>query len=408
MEPAPYNPRVTLKPGDPAYDRLKASLETFDYVDPIIVNRRTGRIVGGHQRYAVLRDLGYTEAAVSVVDLDETREQALNVALNKNTGAWDEEKLADLLTELTTTLDDITVTGFGADEVDAFLASMQPRPQEDPDAAIPEPPREPVTQLGDLWQLGQHRLLCGDGTDPECLRLVLGEGVAALLVTSPPYNQKLDQFKPSGMHREGDWVAKVGRLAYADSLPEPEYQAQQVRALAAWYDVLADGASAFYNHKHRYRNKQVISPLQWLPGPFRWRQEIVWSRPGSVTQNARMFLPSDERIYWLYKGDEFFFDDRTDVKSWSIVWELRMEVNKVHAAAFPTDLPRRCIAACSRPGDVVLEPYAGSGTTLVVAEEMGRVCAAIEADPAYCDVILQRWEALTGQKAVKIDGGPTQ
>ncbi len=121
--PAPYNPRKDLQPGDPEYDRLKKSMQEFDYVDPIIVNRRTARIVGGHQRYKVLRDLGYTEAQVSVVDLDEPHEKALNVALNKQGGAWDDAKLADLLEDLTASLDDIEVTGFGADDIAQWLSA---------------------------------------------------------------------------------------------------------------------------------------------------------------------------------------------------------------------------------------------------------------------------------------------
>lgn len=122
MLAAPYNPRQDLKPGDPEYERLKKSIQAFDYIDPIIVNRATRRVVGGHQRLKILRDLGYTEAAVSVVDLDETQEKALNVALNQTGGTWDDGKLADLLAELSTALDDIEVTGFGADDVEQLLA----------------------------------------------------------------------------------------------------------------------------------------------------------------------------------------------------------------------------------------------------------------------------------------------
>jgi hypothetical protein len=124
LNPAPYNPRKDLQPGDPEYERLKKSIQQFDYVDPLIVNRRTGRIVGGHQRYKILRDLGYTDATVSVVDLDETQEKALNVALNKTGGTWDDGALATLLQELTASLDDIEVTGFGADEVETLLSSV--------------------------------------------------------------------------------------------------------------------------------------------------------------------------------------------------------------------------------------------------------------------------------------------
>lgn len=136
LRPAPYNPRKPLRPGDPEYAALKRSIQTWDYVDPIIVNRRTGHVVGGHQRLAVLRDLGYTEAAVSVVDLDETQEKALNLALNRIQGAWDETALATLLQELEGALQDLTITGFTADEVEALLAGADAPRQETSPAVI--------------------------------------------------------------------------------------------------------------------------------------------------------------------------------------------------------------------------------------------------------------------------------
>lgn len=137
MQAAPYNPRQDLQPGDPEYERLKKSIQAFDYIDPIIVNRRTGSIVGGHQRWKILRALGYTEAAVSVVDLDETQEKALNVALNKTGGDWDDRKLAALLHELSASLDDLEMTGFGAEDLEVLL---QPLPS--------------MTSLADLNGLG--------------------------------------------------------------------------------------------------------------------------------------------------------------------------------------------------------------------------------------------------------------
>jgi DNA modification methylase len=226
---------------------------------------------------------------------------------------------------------------------------------------------------------------------------------ADLLVTSPPYNQSIDKFRPSGMHREGNWVSKVEKLAYSDSMPEEDYQQQQIAALHVWATEMKEGASVFYNHKNRYRDKQVVSPLTWLQhGPFKIRQEIIWSRPGSVTQNARMFLPSDERIYWLYKGNDFYFDDATEIKSWSSVWDVKLETNRSHAVAFPVELPSRAIRACSKSGDVVLEPYCGSGTTVIAGETLTRSCYGSEILPVNCQVIIDRWEAFTGLKAEKV------
>lgn len=207
------------------------------------------------------------------------------------------------------------------------------------------------------------------------------------------------------MHRGGGWIRNVRKSAYADSKPESEYQDAQVEAIRAWVPFLTADASLFYNHKNRYRAKQVVSPWTWLAlTGAKVRQEIVWRRPGSVAQNARMFLPCDERIFWLYFGDDFYFCDSTEIKSFSSVWDMAPHVDRDgsrHPCVFPVELPGRVMRACSELGDLVFEPYAGSGTTLIVAEQLDRTCLAMELDPGYCDVVVQRWERLTGEKARK-------
>jgi DNA modification methylase len=395
--------------------RLEESIRTDGYLTPMTA-AADGEVFDGSARLETVADV-LAEAEPIVVESDGTRPivhirtdiptaddpRARRLALAANRVAelnleWDAEVLAELADEGATeglfTAEDLAalavgpemVEGAGGDEFDAT-------PEDGPTRCQP----------GDLWQLGRHRLLCGDSTIPADLDRLLSGVRPVLIVTSPPYNQKIDGFKPSGMHKEHGWVEKVGALAYEDSLPEDEYQQRQAAALVLWHDHVGDGASVFYNHKNRYRDKQVVSPLRWLPGPFRFRQEIVWSRPGSVTQNARMFLPSDERIYWLYKGDDFLFHDTTENKTFSTVWDIALETNKSHAVAFPVELPSRCIRACSNPGDLVFEPYCGSGTTLIAAERLGRVCYGVEKLPSYADVILRRWEAETGQTAERID-----
>jgi DNA modification methylase len=120
-----------------------------------------------------------------------------------------------------------------------------------------------------------------------------------------------------------------------------------------------------------------------------------------------MFLPCDERIYWLYKGDDFTFADTTEIKTWSSVWDITPGGDRDHAVAFPTELPMRCIRAASLPDDVVFDPFVGSGTTIVAAEMTGRACHAIEISPAYCDVTVQRWQAFTGLQATRESDGMT-
>ena len=170
LNPAVYNPRKRLMPGDEEYESLKRSIETFGYVDPVIVNM-DGTVIGGHQRLNVLRDLGYTEVDVAVVDLSKNDEKALNIALNKIAGEWDDERLAEIFKDLQLDDYDATLTGFDESEVADILAAAIQQEMTgddgfDADEALAEV-KDPITKLGDIWCLGRHRLMCGDSTKVE-------------------------------------------------------------------------------------------------------------------------------------------------------------------------------------------------------------------------------------------------
>ena len=205
LKGATYNPRKELKPGDKEYEKLKRSVESFGYVDPIIWNKRTDTVVGGHQRLIVMRDLGYTSVEVVEVDLDETNEKALNIALNKVSGEWDAEKLEDLLRELDVETDfDITLTGFDLDELETLYSGAIDGIDDDPEddeetkdaksvldefckeanEAIKNP-RD--IKLGDRWQLGNHVLLCGDSFKEETFKELLDGETCSMVFTDPPY-----------------------------------------------------------------------------------------------------------------------------------------------------------------------------------------------------------------------------
>ena len=189
LRPAQYNPRKALRPGDPAYEKLKNSILTFGNVEPIVWNRTTGNVVGGHQRLSVLLDLGVEESEVSVVDLTEVEEKQLNIALNKITGEWDEEKLVILLSDITGEGADATVTGFDEMELELLFAELADAdPAEDNFDVEAELQKPPITKSGDLWLLGQHRLVCGDSTKKETFDLLMDGKLANLVVTDPPYN----------------------------------------------------------------------------------------------------------------------------------------------------------------------------------------------------------------------------
>ena len=187
--PADYNPRKDLKPGDPEYDKLKRSMEQFGYVEPVIWNKATGRVVGGHQRLKVLMDMGVTEVECVVVELDEEREKALNIALNKISGDWDKDKLMLLISDLQGADFDVSLTGFDPAEIDdLFKDSLKDGVKEDDFDVDAELENPAITKAGDVWTLGRHRLVCGDSTKPETFALLMESLKANLVITDPPYN----------------------------------------------------------------------------------------------------------------------------------------------------------------------------------------------------------------------------
>ena len=194
LRPAAYNPRKKLKAGDKEYEKIKNSILEFGYVEPIIVNYDM-TIIGGHQRLTVLKDLGHTEVQCVVVDIkDENKVKALNIALNKITGAWNEQLLADLIVDLQTAHFNTDFTGFEAPEIEQLFSKVHNKEIKeddfDVDAALKKPT---VSRKGDLWMLGRHRLICGDATLPETYPTLLEGKKANLVVTDPPYNVNVEE-----------------------------------------------------------------------------------------------------------------------------------------------------------------------------------------------------------------------
>jgi len=186
--PADYNPRKDLQPGDPEYEKLKRSLQQFGYVEPVIWNKATGRVVGGHQRLKVLQDLGITEVDCVVVDMPEDQEKALNIALNKISGDWDKDKLALLIADLEGSDFDVSLTGFEAEEIADLFADTGKKEGEDDkfdlNAALE---KASFVQRGDMWYVGRHKLYCADATDPEDVATLMDGKRANLVLTDPPY-----------------------------------------------------------------------------------------------------------------------------------------------------------------------------------------------------------------------------
>ncbi len=387
LKPYPGNARVHN------FDVIKESLEKHGQYRPLVVQESTGYILAGNGTWEAAKQLGRTTIDIGVIDVDDDQARRIVLVDNRSNdlAGYDEKALTDLLAELP----DLEGTGFHQDDLDAMIASLDGFGR---NPGTKDPPGDPITKHGDIIIMGDHRLMCGSSLSVTDMQQLIGSDLVSLVVTSPPYNQMLDSFKPSGMQKENPaWVERMSK-AYDDSMPESEYQEQQLRMFDIVEQYCTNDASFFYNHKIRYRDKYALSPREWLDQLHGWkvRQEIIWDRSSSITLNAKMFMPQDERIYWLIKGERFHFNDKARIKAMGTVWRIAPNAEIAVSAPFPIELPQRCIISCAAPEAIILDPYAGTGTTMVAAQNTGRRCFMMEIEPAYCDVIVQRWRDLTG------------
>lgn len=372
-----YNPRK-LSREQAAH--LKESLTKFGPVDPIVVNRRNRHVVGGNQRVLVARKLGWETFPVVWVDLDDERERELNVRLNANGGDFD---IALLAAEFAR--EDLIAWGLGDDwtsDLDAYLsanAKKKSRAENDLQTDVPK-----RTNSGDLWLLGPHRLFCGDATDPASYSRLLREP-ADLLLTDPPYNVaysggQCQKRRPILNDSLGDdftdflqkfFVAVAGGFSGAGYI------------FMSYKEMSALDACAQKNGWHR------SLPLVWVKSSF------ALSRSDYHPQTEMCFYgwPKKNRRYWAggrNQGNVLFFD--------------KPGTSDLHPTQKPVALFERLVINSCPPGGTVLDPFAGSGTALIACENLCRVFAGIELDPHYCDVILRRYEQLSGQCAEKAVG----
>lgn len=434
--PANYNPRKDLQPNDTEYIKIKRSIETFGYVDPIIVNERTGVIVGGHQRLKVLKDLGYDEVDVSVVDLSEENEKALNVALNKISGDWDNFKLKELLEELDTGTIDVTLTGFDEEEIEDLMTQFYVEEETevkednfDPDNAAEEI-QEPITKPGDVWLLGRHRLMCGDSTNIDDVLRLMGGKQADMIFTDPPYNV--------------DYEGSNGKKIKNDNMEDSAFYQFLYDAFVAMYTVLKEGGPIYVCHADSeglnfrkafkdaglllkqciiwVKNSLVLGrqDYQWKHEPilYGWKPGAAHCWYGGRKETTVIEEPVDLAIS-KYEGYSLLtFTSGTNstvvkVPSFEVLhegtdegsttWRIeKPKKNGDHPTMKPIALCARAIKNSSKPGEIVLDPFGGSGSTLMACEQTGRACRTMEFDPVYAEVIIRRWEEFTGQKAIKL------
>ncbi len=407
---APYNPR-SISEHDLA--ALGRSLRFFDCVEPVIINKRSGHIVGGHQRVKAAEAEGIETLPVVHVDLDDPSEKQLNIALNRIQGEFDLDRLAAVLGDLQAAGADLGLTGFTAAEIEELVRGGD-APQDgltDPDA-VPEPPDEPATQPGDLIVLGRHRLLCGDSSDPEQVARLLDGAEIHLVNADPPYNVKVEPRSRAAIAAGGKGKGAVpkkqkGGAAPAklrprdrelqnDFLPDEEFQ----KLLRAWFKNLAGAllpGRAFYLWGG-YSNIANY-PAAIREAGLYFSQAVIWVKEWPVL-TRKDFMGNHEWCFYGWKeGAAHYF--APGIHNATDVWSVKKvsPPSMVHLTEKPVELAEKAMTYSSRKGENVLDLFGGSGSTLIAAERMDRRAFLMELDPAYSDVIITRWQQFTGRKA---------
>lgn len=373
LNPAEYNPRKNLQPGDAEYEKLKRSMEQFGYVDPVIWNKTTGRVIGGHQRLKVLVDLGLKEVDCVVVEMDEEREKALNIALNKINGEWDTDKLAMLISDLQGSDFDVSLTGFEEAEIANLFEKTGEKEVRDDDfdltAALE---KASFVERGDIWIVGRHRLMCADATSAEDVAALMDRKRANLVVTDPPYNCSY----------EGGTGMKIINDSWDNS---KKFYQFLLDAFKNAYDSLSDG-SAFYCFHSDAEKVNFFNAT--VDAGFHYSTTCIWVKNALVI--GRMdYQMRHEPIVYAFKNTakHKFYGDRKQ----TTVWEFdKPAKSQLHPTTKPLSLVAYPIKMSSQENGIVLDLFGGSGSTLIACEQMNRVCHTMELDEKYASVILRR------------------
>ncbi len=433
LKSAEYNPRKTLRPEDPDYQRIAASIEEFGYVDPIIINS-DNTIIGGHQRRTIMLDLGYAEADCILVDMDKTREKALNIALNKITGEWDEVALKDLLIDLDKANYDISLTGFYSEEIEQLFAEVELTQEANDDGydldQRVEEIKEVRTKQGDIWQMGRHRLMCGDATDIFDVKQLM-EGIEAdMIITDPPYNVAYEAKEKSLQNYCKRSSVRINSEIQNDQMSHDAFYNFLYKAFCNFYEVARPGCPIYIFHSDgeginfRIAMKEAgfyqAQTLIWEKSQFvlgrqdyHWRHEPIlygWKQGaahyfgGGYGQDT-VFVEDDVEFSAMKKTDLIAYIERIREhlqENTTVIYEKKPTRSDMHPTMKPIALFGRLITNSSKYKENIVDFFGGSGTTLIACEQLNRNAYLMELSEKYCDVIVDRWEEYTGQKAIKV------
>lgn len=395
LEPHPDNPRVH------ADARIRRSIEDHGVIDVCVVQRSRRRILGGHGRWENAQAAGATKVPVLWVDCDDAEAEEILLVLNRTAdeARYDNPRLAAILSRIADSGREVARSGWDAEDLRRFVTRAQvkagggPTAEED-DGTDLTPPEQPTTKPGDRWLLGEHVLLCGDATVAADVERCLGGVLADLVWTDPPYGVDYVGKTDEALTIEGDESTEVAVAAFPVILAGS-------RPGAVWY-VCSPSGPGLVDFAGRLVELGVYrQQLVWLKDHFVLGRSDFHARHESILFGAAPVEPAVPLLYgWTPGAAHEFLGDRT----LDTVWEFPRPARSIdHPTMKPVPLVGRAIELSSYEGDVVLDPFAGSGPVLVACEQLGRRARLIEIDARYCDVILRRWTALTGDEP-KLDG----
>lgn len=372
LRPAEYNPRKKLKAGDKEYEKIKNSIQEFGYVEPIIVNYDM-TVIGGHQRLTVLKDLGYTEVQCVEVHIeDENKVKALNIALNKITGAWNEQLLADLIVDLQAANFNTDFTGFEAPEIEQLFSKVHNKDIKEDDFDVEAELQKPtMSQTGDVWLLGRHRLICGDSTLPETYTKLMDGKRANLVLTDPPYNVDVEE--------------TAGKIKN-DNMPDEDFYKFLFAMFVNVEQNMERDASIYVFHAD---SKGLIFRQAFHDAGFYLSGCCIWKKNALVLGRSPYQWQHEPCLFgWKMGGKHQWYSDRKQ----TTIWEYdRPKSSKEHPTMKPVALMAYPIQNSCMSNCIVLDPFLGSGSTLIACEETNRICYGIELDEKFADVIVRRY-----------------
>lgn len=420
LRAAEYNPRKDLQEDDEEYQKIKKSLQEFGYVDPVIVNKLDNTIIGGHQRVKVLKDLGHEEIQCIMIEIDKDKEKALNIALNKITGEWDQQKLQVLLQELTQ-IGIADLTGFDIAELSQIVGEEEL--EEDDFDVEEELKKEAVTQKGDLWLLGKHRVLCGDSTSNEEMAILMENTKTDLIVTDPPYN--VDYGEKATMLQEYAGGNSNRDSLENDHLKNDNFREFLLKFYEAAYAVAKEGCPIYVFHAD---TEGVNFREMLIQGKWKLSQVLIWVKNFMVLGRQDYNWKHEPILYGWKLGDahKWYGGNNKDTvldleqkpnfkkmakkelveileklyenkfENSTIFYNDRPTVSAEHPTMKPVKLIGKIIQYSSKESDIILDCFGGSGTTLIAAEQLNRICNIMELEEKYVDVIVERYIELKG------------